>query len=171
ERTTIQFDAALLDAPIIQTEAALKSFLRSAPQSVFLKYKSTDSWTARVRRRLRRCLGSQAGWPTLDDLAVEFHVAPSTLRRRLEAEGGTYQSAKDDLRRDAAIHHLCHSRLSIAEISTLLGFQEPSAFHRAFKKWTGSQPGEYRALRSDGASAPGAVSARRPATAQAALSG
>ncbi|WP_253950361.1 helix-turn-helix domain-containing protein [Methylibium sp. T29] len=97
---------------------------------------------------------------------------PSTLRRRLEAEGGTYQSAKDDLRRDAAIHHLCHSRLSIAEISTLLGFQEPSAFHRAFKKWTGSQPGEYRALRADGMSAPGAdATARRPATAPALLSG
>lgn len=172
ERTTIEFDAALLEAPIIQTEATLKGFLRSAPQSVFLKYKSTDSWTARVRRRLRRCLGGQVGWPTLDDLALEFHVAPSTLRRRLEAEGGTYQSAKDDLRRDAAIHHLCHSRLSIAEISTLLGFQEPSAFHRAFKKWTGSQPGEYRALRADGRSAPGAdAAARWPATAAALLSG
>lgn len=172
ERTTVRFDAALLEAPVIQTEATLKGFLRSAPQSVFLKYKSTDSWTARVRRRLRRCLGGQADWPTLDDLAGEFHVAPSTLRRRLEAEGGTYQSAKDDLRRDAAIHHLCHSRLSIAEISTLLGFQEPSAFHRAFKKWTGSQPGEYRTLRAEAVSAPGAGPvARRPAAEQALLSG
>lgn len=149
DRSSVRFDAALLEAPVIQTEASLKSFLRSAPQSVFLKYKSTDSWTARVRRRLRRCIGGGGDWPTLDALAGEFHVAPSTLRRRLEAEGATYQSVKDALRRDAAIHHLCHSRLSIAEIAALLGFQEPSAFHRAFKKWSGSQPGEYRTLRGE----------------------
>lgn len=148
-RTAVEFDAALLDAPVVQTEAGLKAFLRSAPQSVFLKYKSADGWTARVRRRLRR--GLDAGhWPTLEALADEFHVAPSTLRRRLDAEGATYQSVKDELRRDAAIHHLCHSRLSIAEIAARLGFQEPSAFHRAFKKWSGAQPGVYRTLRGGG---------------------
>ena len=69
---------------------------------------------------------------------------PTTLRRRLEAEGTSYQGIKDELRRDAAIHHLCHSSLSIADIGSLLGFQEPSAFHRAFKKWSSVQPGEYR---------------------------
>jgi AraC-like DNA-binding protein len=43
-----------------------------------------------------------------------------------------------------ADHHLCNSALSIADIGGLLGFQEASAFHRAFKKWSGVQPGEYR---------------------------
>jgi AraC-like DNA-binding protein len=147
-RTRIGFDACVLDAPIIQTRDSLKAFLRNAPQSVFLKYKNIDSWTARLKRRLKRNFGRNiAGtpeWPTLEQVAAEFHVAPSTIRRRLEAEGSTYQSLKDDLRRDAAIHHLCHSRLSITDIALQLGFQEPSAFHRAFKKWSGVQPGEYR---------------------------
>lgn len=141
-QTAIRFDARALDAPVVQTVETLRPFLRSAPQSVFLKYKNTDSWSARLRRRLRNVDGAQ--WPLLDDVAKAFHVAPATLRRRLESEGTSYQGIKDELRRDAAIHHLCHSQLPVAEIAHLLGFQEPSAFHRAFKKWTGAQPGEYR---------------------------
>jgi AraC-like DNA-binding protein len=71
-------------------------------------------------------------------------VAPTTLRRRLDAEGSSYQGIKDQLRRDAAIHRLCGSRLSVADIAVSLGFEETSAFHRAFKRWTGVRPGEYR---------------------------
>lgn len=151
ERTCVRFDARWLRAPVVQNATTLKQFLRTAPQSVFLKYKNRDSWTARLRRRLRGCIGA-AEWPLLEAVAREFHVAPSTLRRRLEAEGSSYQGIKDELRRDAAIHHLCQSTLSIAEIGSLLGFQEPSAFHRAFKKWSGVRPGEYRSRETRAAS-------------------
>lgn len=147
--TAIRFDARLLSAPVVQTTATLKQFLRTAPQSVFLKYKNEDSWTARLRRRLRDNIGAP-DWPGLEDVAQEFHVAPTTLRRRLISEGTSYQGIKDELRRDAAIHHLCNSALSIADIGALLGFQEASAFHRAFKKWSGVQPGEYRLRQSEG---------------------
>jgi AraC-like DNA-binding protein len=141
--TTIQFDAAHLEAPVIQDEDTVRKFLRTAPRSVFLKYKNEDSWTARLRRRLRGSIGS-GEWPRLEDVAREFRVAPTTLRRRLEAEGTSYQGVKDELRRDAAVHQLCDTRLSIADIASALGFQETSAFHRAFKRWSGLQPGEYR---------------------------
>jgi AraC-like DNA-binding protein len=143
ERTAIRFDAQLLSLPVVQNATTLKTFLRTAPQSVFLKYTNEDSWTARLRRRLRGSIG-RAEWPRLEDVAREFHVAPTTLRRRLDAEGTSYQGIKDELRRDAAVHHLCGSRLSVAEIAATLGFQETSAFHRAFKRWSGVQPGEYR---------------------------
>ena len=143
EATAIRFDARLLAAPVVQNAQTLKTFLRTAPRSVFLKYKNEDSWTARLRRRLRDNIG-QPDWPVLEDIAREFKVAPTTLRRRLDAEGTSYQGIKDELRRDAAIHHLCNTSLSIADIGSLLGFQEPSAFHRAFKKWSSVQPGEYR---------------------------
>jgi len=142
-RTAIHFDAKLLARPVVQNAMTLKEFLRNAPQSVFLKYKNEDSWTARLRRRLRDSIGTP-DWPGLDDVAREFHVAPTTLRRRLAAEGSSYQGVKDELRRDAAIHQLCNGALSVAEIGDLLGFRESSAFHRAFKKWSGVQPGEYR---------------------------
>ena len=74
----------------------------------------------------------------------------TTLRRRLVSEGTSFLGIKDELRRDAAIHHLCNSALSVADIGSLLGFQEPSAFHRAFKKWCGVQPGEYRLRKHPG---------------------
>jgi AraC-like DNA-binding protein len=143
ERTTLRFDERVLRAPIVQDATTLKAFLRTAPQSVFLKYRNKDSWTARLRRRLRGRIG-ETEWPVFEDVAREFNVAPATLRRRLEAEGTSYQGIKDELRRDAAIHHLCHGKMCIADIGSLLGYQEPSAFHRAFKKWSGVQPGEYR---------------------------
>ena len=145
--TAIRFEAGLLASPVVQDEAALKAFLCAAPQSVFLKYKNEAGWTARLRRRLRGSVGRD-DWPVLEDVARELHVAPTTLRRRLEAEGSSYQGIKDELRRDVAIHQLCTTRLSIAEVGRLVGFQEPSAFHRAFKKWCGVQPGEYRSRQS-----------------------
>ena len=141
--TEVRFDAAHLAAPVIQDDASLRKFLRTAPRSVFLKYKNEDSWTARLRRRLRGSIGTGI-WPRLEDVAREFRVAPTTLRRRLEAEGTSYQGVKDELRRDAAVHQLCGTSLSIAHIASALGFQETSAFHRAFKRWSGVQPGEYR---------------------------
>mgnify|MGYP005812265217 CR=1 FL=1 len=141
--TAVHFDAAQLAAPVIQDETSLRKFLRTAPQSVFLKYRNHDSWTARVRRRLRGSIGT-GEWPRLEDVAADLHVAPTTLRRRLDAEGTSYQGVKDELRRDAAVHQLCDTDLTIADIASGIGFQETSAFHRAFKRWNGVQPGEYR---------------------------
>jgi AraC-like DNA-binding protein len=141
--TAVHFDARLLDAPIVQNAGTLKTLLRDAPQSIFLKYRNPDSWTARLRRRMRRCVGT-SDWPVLEQVALEFHVTPTTLRRRLEAEGASFQGIKDALRRDAAIHYLSSTQLSVADLSELLGFQEVSAFRRAFKAWTGMRPTHYR---------------------------
>lgn len=152
DATTLRFDARLLAAPVVQDAAALKRFLQEAPQSVFLKYKNPDGWTARLRRRLRGCVGQDA-WPTLEYLARELHLAPTTLRRRLEAEGSSYQRIKDQLRLDLAIDQLSRTDRAGADIGLQLGFGDASAFYRAFKRWSGVQPGEYRARRV--ASAPG----------------
>jgi AraC-like DNA-binding protein len=145
--TSVRFDSQTLAVAPVQNAATLKTFLRTAPQSVFLKYRNEAGWAARIRRRMRRSVG-QPSWPVLEELAHEFHMAPTTLRRRLEAEGTSVQEIKDKLRRDIAIHHLCSTELGIAGIGSLLGFQEPSAFYRAFKRWSGVRPGEYRERRT-----------------------
>ncbi|WP_199236555.1 AraC family transcriptional regulator [Ramlibacter sp. WS9] len=142
--TCFSFDRGVLGAPVVQTAATLQHFLRNAPQSVFLKYRNEDSWSARIRRRLRSGLSDPAAWPVFDDLARELGTTATTLRRRLEAEGASYQAIKDRLRSDTAIDALCSSALSVDEIGFQLGFQDASAFHRAFKRWNGLQPGEYR---------------------------
>jgi AraC-like DNA-binding protein len=148
--TFVAFDAAYLTLPTIREEAAMKEFLRGAPANFLVKYRHSDSLAARIRRRLRRY--PPAEWPDFDTLAQEFHAAPATLRRRLDEEGQTYRSLKDELRRDMAIDFLGRSGLAVSEVADRLGFAEPSAFHRAFRKWTGGTPGEYRQTPHVGAS-------------------
>ncbi|UVA81048.1 AraC family transcriptional regulator [Pandoraea commovens] len=140
--TAIEFDAACLDLPVVQNEVTVKDFLRAAPGNIILKYKNTKGMVARVRRRLKTM--PTDSWPAFEALAGEFHTTPSTLRRRLEDEGQSYQSIKDQLRRDLAIHALCHTSKPMLEIALSLGFADPSAFFRAFRKWTGARPGDYR---------------------------
>lgn len=140
--TRIAFDALYLDLPVIQSERSMKEFLRGAPANFLVKYRNSNSLTAKIRRRLRQL--PPADWPDFETLAKQLHTTASTLRRRLDDEGQLYQSIKDDLRRDLAITYLSRSRRSVLEVALTLGFAEPSAFHRAFKKWTGANPGEYR---------------------------
>jgi AraC-like DNA-binding protein len=127
---------------VVQNERSAKGFLRSAPENILLKYKNASSLTARVRRRLRQFLPGTV--PDFDQLAHEMSMTPATMRRRLHEEGESYQSIKDQLRRDLAISYLSHSTRSVMDIAVELGFSERSAFHRAFRKWTGASPGEFR---------------------------
>src|SRR6267154_1022271 len=140
--TVIAFEAAYLDLPVVQNERSLKEFLRTAPESILVKYKNGSSLSARVRRRLRQYLPGEV--PDFEGLADELNMTPATMRRRLHEEGESYQSIKDQLRRDLAISYLSHSSRSVMDIALELGFSERSAFHRAFRKWTGASPGEFR---------------------------
>ena len=66
------------------------------------------------------------------------------MRRELAAEGTSYRQLIDQLRHRLAVRYLADDRLSIAEAAFLLGFSELSAFHRAFKRWTGQTPAGFR---------------------------
>jgi AraC-like DNA-binding protein len=140
--TAIAFDAAYLDLPVVQNERSVKEFLRTAPENILVKYKNGSSAAARIRRRLRQLLPDEV--PDFESLAIELNMTSPTLRRRLHEEGTSYQEIKDQLRRDLAISYLSHSERSVMDIALELGFSERSAFHRAFRKWTGASPGEFR---------------------------
>jgi AraC-like DNA-binding protein len=140
--TLIAFEAGYLDLPVVQNEQSIKEFLRTAPESILVKYKNGSSLTAKIRRRLRQFLPGEV--PDFESLANEFNMTAATMRRRLHEEGESYQSIKDQLRRDLAIGYLSHTSRSVMDIALELGFSERSAFHRAFRKWTGASPGEFR---------------------------
>jgi len=142
EHTELVFHSTYLDLPIVQNEQSLKEFLRTAPENILVKYKNASSLGARTRRRLRQSL--PGSMPEFETLAAEMNITAATFRRRLHDEGTSYQAIKDQLRRDLAISYLTHSRRSAMDIGLELGFSERSAFHRAFKKWTGASPGEFR---------------------------
>ncbi len=143
-RTEITFAADYLDLPIRQNEESLEEFLKAAPAQLLVKFKNTNSLTSRIREVLKSQIGEEM--PTLNDVASMLYLSPQTLRRRLAAEGKSYQGVKDALRRDAAIHLLLNPALTLEDVAQQVGFSETSTFHRAFKKWTGVTPGLYRQL-------------------------
>lgn len=139
----LEFDAAYLKLPVIRTERGLRDFLRKAPANILVRYRHDAGIAATVRTRLRAMAPAQ--WPRLEDLARLLRIPASTLRRRLRAEGETYQAIKDDIRRQLATRALLDTARGVGEIASELGFAEPSAFHRAFRKWTGRSPAAFRA--------------------------
>ncbi len=134
--------ASMLSQPVAQNRETLKQFLRRAPDVFLVKYRNTDSLAAQVRAKLRAI--APVDWPGLDGMATGLGAASSTFRRRLDAEGTSFQSIKNDLRRDMAITSLREGTDSIESLAQSLGFTEASAFHRAFVKWTGMRPSDYR---------------------------
>ncbi|MEU3483092.1 AraC family transcriptional regulator [Streptomyces sp. NPDC033754] len=143
-RTAAVFDRADLDAPVLRDAAALQAFLRRAPAGVLVRADHGGTVTGRVRHLIGKALPAEPV-PTPQQLADRLSMSPQTLRRRLAAEGTTYQRLRDQVRRDHAIAELSGGRVSIELLSRQLGFSEPSAFHRAFRRWTGETPRAYRA--------------------------
>jgi AraC-like DNA-binding protein len=142
EHTGLWFAAHWLELPVVQNQQSLAEYLRRAPMDLLVRFRDRTTVTERIRRLLRRHLNEEL--PSLEDVGRALAMTPQTLRRRLHEEGQGYQQLKDDLRRDAAIEYLARPDLTLVQIATRLGFSEPSTFHRAFKKWTGVAPGEYR---------------------------
>ncbi|SEH50121.1 AraC family transcriptional regulator [Magnetospirillum fulvum] len=140
--TTVAFEPRYLALPVVRTAQSLKAFLAVAPENLLVQYKDGSSLAMQIQRRLRALPPGE--WPGFDEIAGDMRLSVSTLRRRMEAEGQSYQAIKDQLRRDMAINLLSDTKLSVMDIAAELGFAETSAFHRAFKKWTGANPGEYR---------------------------
>ncbi|WAG77393.1 AraC family transcriptional regulator [Metapseudomonas furukawaii] len=141
-RTCLRFHARYLAMPLLQDERTLKQFLLHSPADLLARPDGGDSLISQIRRLLGRDCRL---WPDLEAVAHQLHTSPQTLRRHLREEGTSFQELKDHLRRDLAIYHLGRDELSIQDLAEQLGFSEPSAFHRAFKKWTGLTPGAYRA--------------------------
>jgi len=98
---------------------------------------------------LKRLLAGQR--PRLEDVALELRVSTRTLQRRLLEEGITFHSMMEEARREMAQHYLLQSSLELNETAYLLGYEDPNSFIRAFHKWEGTSPGEWRSTRSPSA--------------------
>jgi AraC-like DNA-binding protein len=84
------------------------------------------------------------GEASLDRVAKEMGFSRQTLYRKLKAEGATFERVLDELRHKLALHYLAGRKVSVNETAYLVGFSDPAAFSRAFKRWTGKSP---RAMR------------------------
>ncbi len=111
---------------------------QSAPRS---KVRSSR-FRAQVEQRLESAL--ESGDVGIDRIARDLGYSRQTLYRRLKAEGTTYEQLLDGLRRRLALRLVRDQGLSVKEAAYRLGFSDPAAFSRAFKRWTGTSPGEMR---------------------------
>lgn len=145
-RTEVEFSSAQLSLPTVRNFASLKQFLRHAPEGVVVRFRNRSGLSADVYRRLKA--SPELDWPSQTQMALDVAMSESAFRRQLEREGFSYQALKHEVRKALAFDYLNEESLSISEIAIRCGFQEPSAFHRAFRQWTGMSPGRYRAART-----------------------
>jgi AraC-like DNA-binding protein len=138
------FSARFLELPIAQNENSLREFLRNAPYQMMVEPQEAE--TSELISNVRRIMGYDLsqGFPAFEEVASAMNMSPPTLRRHLRKEGVSYQGLKDQCRKEAAIAYLSRPELSVSAIAALMGFTDPSAFHRSFKKWTILTPGQYR---------------------------
>lgn len=138
----IVYAANFLDHPIVQNQDSFMAFLRTAPYHLVTEDPKHTSPADKVRSILKRDVSGNM--PSAEQVSNILNVSVTTLRRQLQKEETSYQKLKDETRMEAAFHFLSCLELSNNDIAEKLGFDEPSAFFRSFKKWTGQTPGEYR---------------------------
>jgi len=115
---------------------------------------------ARLKARILDALPS--GSPVEEDIARALAMSQRTLQRRLADAGTSFGGVLDATRRDLAFHHLSNPERQVSEIAYLLGFAEAASFNRAFRRWTGLSPSEYRAALGHRAAVDGAAAAVAP---------
>jgi AraC-like DNA-binding protein len=132
-----------LERPSLVADASLLEILDSHAQGLLSRLPAAPDLVANLRAAVERALAR--GALTIAKVAPQLGVSPRTLQRRLADEHGTsFQAVVDEVRAQLARHWLDERELSVAEVAFALGFADQSAFHRAFVRWTGATPGQYR---------------------------
>jgi len=139
-RAEVHVGKEVLALPLTKGDAAMGMFFEQEAERLLEAERAADVASG-VRRLIRAGLRGEA--PAIGDVAAELGMSTRTLRRRLEAENVSYVGLVDEIRFALAKRYLEGGRLSLAEIAFFVGFSEPSAFHRAFRRWTGTTPQAY----------------------------
>jgi AraC-like DNA-binding protein len=142
EFTGIEFDAALLDQGHMPQKGELYTVLESLAERKLSRVTREGGHAERLRDYL--VSNALAQRPQMDAVARSLGISVRSLRRRLDEEGVSYTSLLNEARATVAKRMLEDSSRSIYETAYAMGFSDPSAFHRAFKRWTGMTPTQYR---------------------------
>jgi AraC-like DNA-binding protein len=138
------FARSALDARLLAADSGLAQVLERQADQALHRLGTSASLLDRVRQIVREELSR--GKLTADNVARRLGMSARTLHRRLAAEHASYRTILDQVRHEIALRSLRDPRLSILEVSYLLGFTTGPAFHRAFRRWTGTSAA---ALRSE----------------------
>ncbi len=142
EWNAIRVDPTWADNQVARLPRYAFGVLTDRADALLADLETAKSLTGRVDASLLPIL--HTGEAGMDRIAAELGMSRQTLLRRLKAEGTTFEKVLDQLRRRMALGYLRGGKASINEIAYLVGFSDPAAFSRAFKRWTGMSP---RAMR------------------------
>jgi AraC-like DNA-binding protein len=145
-RNAIRIESAWLDAPIPTANSYVFGIFSKHAELLLKELELSKTFRGEVERRLIPIL--HTGEIGMDELAGAIGLSRSSLYRRLKAEGVTFDEVVDDLRRRMADHYLAGAKTTIAEIAYLVGFSDPGAFSKAYKRWTGASPSNVRLPKS-----------------------
>jgi AraC-like DNA-binding protein len=135
------FDKTLASSPLSTAQPELARLNDQTVVDYLARYDRANI-TMQVRAKIIEQLHD--GVPKQETIADTLNVSLRSLQRRLKAEATSFKKLLEDTREQLAMQYLRESHRSVGEITYLLGFSEPSNFTRAFKRWTGKSPVEYR---------------------------
>lgn len=142
-RTAMHVPNSLLDAPNPKADMGLLRVLDHYAHTLLNQVPWQATFSERVRVWLLEEL--KDGAPKASSVAEAMHMSVRSLHRELRGEGTSFGELLESLRHQRATAMLADSRYSISEVAFLLGFSELSSFYRAFRRWTGKTPAEFRA--------------------------
>lgn len=139
----IRIPRALMEAPLRLANPAAAAMAREACERELQARRMTreDALTSRVRSLL---VQSEDRLPTLEEVASALHVSTRTLKRRLQEEGRNFRALVDHVLEMRATQMLQEEGLSVSEVAFRLGYNDVSNFSRAFRRWTGQSPSDFR---------------------------
>jgi len=141
----VVFAKETLRLPVIGADSKLLRVLQSACRKIIGPVRRKHDLIHSVREYVVQRLAK--GAVPLDDVARRLGMSGKTLERRLRERGASYRALVEDIRRELAERYLADTDLRLQQIAYLVGYSEPAPLVRAFKRWTGSTPMQYRARR------------------------
>lgn len=139
---SVQLLPTVRDYPSVQAQPGMFDMLARQCERQLLRVRSSWTMGDRVKDRLAPLLQGDA--PDLATIAGQLGMASWTLQRQLRAEGTGFRELLDETRQELASQYIRETRTSVSEIAWLLGFANPAAFHKAWKRWFGTSPAEHR---------------------------
>lgn len=141
-RNELILDRALLARTQRQAEPRLLAMLDRQLTGLLSELPEQNRFQDAVRRCMLDELPHRE--PAITAVAGKLHMSPRSLQRRLQSEGSSFAQVLFELRRDLALRYLREDRIATGEVGFLLGFLDAASFQRAFKRWTGTTPAQYR---------------------------
>ena len=144
---TILLTSEQIQLPVIAADGTLSGYLEELAST---KLRALGTPLERFGDTVRRMLWSDlsAGRPELSNVASQLGISARTLQRRLRENGTSYTLVLDELRREVSSELLVDGNLAVSDVAYLLGYSEPSAFQRAFRRWHGLSPREFKTRRA-----------------------